>query len=493
MRRIALAAVLTLSFSAPAAAQDARGGPEDQDNVVSPGAEFEPGVEPAPFAATASTQPTWETSFVPGVTDPDGNLLDATEVRQFAVFGSPPKLYAAVSGWMDQGQTKGSAKVIRLDSSGGQWRQEVDFGDLATGALVSLNWKADASGDAVNVWTLVASTWSGATTYVKNNSDGRWYKTSLDPQGQIRAFGTHKDAAANKMWGFAGGKPGVFRGQLADQRGAGKNIIDWQTGAANLELNTANLSLPLCSGGNRVTGFQEARGKLFLTVCWRVYARVDGNQGNCNPSQVNTGGNQCSPRWKQFWDDPHATQGESGLRGLTTVSISGKQYLLIGSEGPSMHITRLDPDTADSTVELDVSDYIQSHWGTSTGYGIIPYNSPASLVYNANGRGRRIFGFETWASGKPVPGHSRMILKTGGLMNGEGFFFLRNAATSYELMQIPAITPQPMLSVATPSPAHFLTSATATAEIAGSISAGSTRTSPRRKRRVTPSHARFRR
>ena len=112
-----------------------------------------------------------------------------------------------------------------------------------------------------------------------------------------------------------------------------------------------------------------------------------------------------------------------------------------------MHITRLDPDTADSTVELDVSDYIQSHWGTSTGYGIIPYNSPASLVYNANGRGRRIFGFETWASGKPVPGHSRMILKTGGLMNGEGFFFLRNAATSYELMQIPAITPQPMLSV----------------------------------------------
>jgi hypothetical protein len=69
MRRIALAAVLTLSFSAPAAAQDARGGPEDQDNV-SPGAEFEPGVEPAPFAATAPRQPTWEASFGPGVTSP---------------------------------------------------------------------------------------------------------------------------------------------------------------------------------------------------------------------------------------------------------------------------------------------------------------------------------------------------------------------------------------------------------------------------------------
>ena len=407
-----------------------------------------------PVAAAAQGLPSgvdprdWRVSFIPGVTDPDGNLLNVTEVRQFAAFNG--KLYAAAGAWMDQGPDKGSAKVLRLDSANGQWRQEADFGDGTTGGLVALNWKQSESGAPVNVTTLVASIWSGATVFTKNNSDGQWYRTDLDPAGQIRAFATWKDEDANKTWGFAGGKPGIFRGQLSDKRGAGKTIIKWETGAANVELNTAALNLPLCSGGGRVTGFAAARGRLFASACWNVYVRQDGDQGGCAPSEVADHGNACEPRWRLFWSDPLAAQGESGIRGLTTVSIGGEQFLLAGAESAAAHITRIDPESAAAVIEFDVSNWLDNALGP-TGYTIIPYNAPAPLWYGPDGVGRRIFGFEAWMPGEPSPGMARKLVNIDDgppqVMLGEGMFFVRNAPSSFELHHIPAITPQPMTAV----------------------------------------------
>jgi hypothetical protein len=405
-----------------------------------------------PAAAQIATPTTdWRVSFIPGVTDASGNLINVTEVRQFAV--KDGKLYVATGAWKDAVDPKGQAMVLRLDCSTCQWAMEADLGGpgSTTGALVNLNWKATESGKAVNINTLVASTWASANAFVKNNtgSDGKWYETVLADPGQIRAFATWDDTAANKFWGFAGGKPGIFRGQLSDNRSAGQNIIHWHTGLANMELDTPE-TMPLCSGGGRVTGFASARGKLFASACWSVYVRHDGDQGDCRPSEVKRG-DGCAARWTEFWTDPHAAQGESGLRGLTTVTLDSEQYLLIGSESASLHITRLDPDTAQSVVELDVSDTLESEWGGATGYGIIPYNSPAPLIYGADGRGRRIFGFEVWQPGDPTPGHARKLANVDDgepqVMNGEGWFFVRNAASSYKLWRIPAITPQPMTAV----------------------------------------------
>jgi hypothetical protein len=385
----------------------------------------------------------WSESFVPGGKDPDGNVLNVTEVRQFVARDG--KLYVATGAWMDQGNPKGSAKILRLDGPDEPWRMEVNFGGsgTTTGGLANLRWDQTKNNQPVDVTTLVAATWSGANAYTRNDADGKWYKTDFGA-GQIRTFGVHKDTVANNTFSFAGGKPGILRGQLADSRPAGKNPIEWVT---TPELNTVNMNLPLCSGGGRVTGFAEAQGVMFASACWRVFKRTDGPIGNCKGPQEVKVGSDCQPRWTRFWDDPLAGQGESGLRGLTQVMYQGQQVLLVGSEVANAHITRLDPVTGQSVVEFNVNTYLDNLWGVNSGYKIIPYNSPMPLWYGPDGTGRRIMGFESWLPGKPTPNLSRKLVNTSQLMMGEGMLFVRNSATNYQLVHIPAITPQPMTAV----------------------------------------------
>ena len=398
----------------------------------------------SPAAAQCNCPPdpaTWQPSFIPG-----DETIHATEVRQFVAFGG--SLYAATGAWMDQGAPKGSASIIRLDAPDGKWIREADFGGTGTttGGIASLHFTQSANGQPVDVSTLVAATWSGANAYTRNELDKKWYKASLG-SGQIRSFGVHKDLVANEEFAFAGGKPGIFRGQLADTRPAGKNPIAWTT---TPELNTVNLNLPLCSGGGRVTGFAEAGGKMFAAACWNVYQRTDGPIGKCKgPQEIEVGG-ACKPRWVKFWTDPLAAQGESGLRGLTQIMHSGKQVLLIGSESATTHITRLDPDTGDSVVEININQFLDNYFNVNAGYSIIPYNSPQPLWYGPDGVGRRIFGFESWLPGKPTPEISRKLVNLDASpqqMLGEGMFFVRNAAGSYQIQHIPRITPQPMTAI----------------------------------------------
>jgi hypothetical protein len=380
----------------------------------------------------------WQKSWVSGDDD-----LHATEVRQFTVYGG--SLYVAVGGWMDQQTPKGSAQILRLDSSDGKWVQEASLGGAGTttGGLASLHLTQSKNGQPANAWVMVAATWSGANAYVRNEIDKKWYKTAFG-DGQNRAFSAHKDEVAGYSFAFVGGKPGIFRGSLTDSYVAGKSPIEWNM---KLELNTVNMNLPLCSGGGRITGFAEARGKLFASACWRVFVRTDGPIGKCSgPNEVQVG-TDCKPRWEKFWDDPLAGQGESGLRGLTQVMYNGKQVLLIGSEQANAHITRLDPDSAESVVEFNVDNYLDNYFGYNSGYKIIPYNSPAPLWYGPDGIGRRILGFESWLPGKPTPDVSRKLVNESQLMMGEGMLFVRNSPGNFQLVHVPHITPQPMTAI----------------------------------------------
>jgi hypothetical protein len=422
MRKALLALTLLASSSTPAFAQcDCGGG----DNG-------------------GGTDTGWQESFVPGGADPNGKILNQTEIRQFVPYGG--KLYVAAGAWMDQGSPKGSASILRLDGPDEPWRLEISFGGAGTttGGLASLRFTQSKNGSPVDVSVLTAATWSGANAYSRNEVDQKWYKTDFG-SGQIRTFGVHKDLVANATFAFAGGKPGIFRGQLADSRPAGKTPIAW---AQTPELNTVNMNLPLCSGGGRITGFAEARGAMFASACWRVFKRTDGPIGKCSgPSQVEVNG-ACQARWVRFWDDPLAGQGESGLRGMTQIMYQGNQVLLIGSEVANAHVTRLDPVTAQSVVEFNVDQYLDKLWApANSGYKIVAYNAPMPLWYGADGAGRRILGFESWLPGKPTPGMARKLVNATQLMLGEGMLFLRNSATNYQLVHLPAVTSQPMTAV----------------------------------------------
>jgi hypothetical protein len=291
------------------------------------------------------------------------------------------------------------------------------------------------------------------SVYVKNNSDGKWYATTLNSAnsdvGHIRVFDTHQDAVTGQFWGFAGGNPALYRGQLSNNRGAGQNIIHWTTGIANAEADFTPMDATEtnCIHGARVMGLQEARGKEFLAVCYHIYQRVDGDQGDCKVSEVKNE-NKCDPRWIRFWSEPGAGTGE-GLRGLTTVTVDGKQELLVIDESAKARVWRINPDTAAATVELDLAAFVEANWGMHIGYIIAGYNSPLPIVYDANGVGRRIIGMETQITGPLIPGHSKVMTDEGkGDQEGDGWFLVRNAPAAYKLFHIPAILPQTlMLSV----------------------------------------------
>jgi hypothetical protein len=149
----------------------------------------------------------------------------------------------------------------------------------------------------------------------------------------------------------------------------------------------------------------------------------------------------------KFWDEPSPGVGE-GLRGLTTVTIAGQQYLLVVDESAVARVWQVDPDSGNAFVELDIANFVESHWNSPVGYFIAGYNSPLPLFFGADGLGRRLIGLEVNTEALPlIPGHSKVI-GDDKQWEGDGWFLVRNAPSSYELERIPAILPETlMLSV----------------------------------------------
>jgi hypothetical protein len=438
----------------------------------------------AAFGSSAAAQQSppyqfahYAVSFAPGATDAGGHRLGGTEVRDLVAFNG--KLYAGVGYWMDQGtQGNRTAQVLVLDAPDAQWRQDVDFASfcppdnqrcaLATGALSSLNFKRDAGGDSVDVNVLVASVWptgkkppegNSIRVYMKNNSDQLWYETALaSTQGnaQVRSFGSHQDQVTKDALAFAaGGDIGIYHGLLADKRSAGKPIIEWRTGADQAEYNFLG-SEGACGGGRRIMAFAEAEGSLYATECFDLLERIDGAQGNCKPDEVSIPAG-CEPRWRKIWTLPNPPGSQSGFRGMTTVGANGQQWLLLGIEsGSRATITRYDPLTNTAQTELDVSETLSQAWDSPSGYVITSYSAPMPLWYGADGHAHRIIGLEAFidpSKAAPTPGHSLALLDrgegagTGGNLEGEGWYFVRDAAWSYRLFRLPPITANRMVAV----------------------------------------------
>lgn len=441
------------------------------------------------FGGISRAQPlSWELSFVAGGTDDAGNLTGGTEIRELVPWnpGLPSaKLYASNGYWEDTPGPEGyrTAQVLVLNSSHGEWQQDVDFGifcppdrpkcALATAALDLLHFTSDKNGTPVSVQVLVASTWNVNETpkttkvYAKNNYDGIWHETVLstappEEQGvpQVRSFGTHVDRITGQDWAFAGETPvGIFHGLLATNRNAGRNIIEWTTGNENVEFNPSEYTGPPCNGeGPRVTTFAEAGGKLFASICHQIYMRLDGATGDCHPDQVSIAGN-CLQRWKLFWTDPEPSSSETGLRGLTTITVQGKDWLLIGGEGYLIHIYRIDPVTGAAQPELDVINFLSNLWNISkVSYTIAPYNR-MPLWFDEAGTAKRIIGLESFVNNdtKPQPGRLLNVLdpSIGSRLEGNAWYLLRNAADSYELIPIPQLVETQMVAVRTAARSPF--------------------------------------
>jgi hypothetical protein len=197
--------------------------------------------------------------------------------------------------------------------------------------------------------------------------------------------------------------------------------------------------------------------KVYASICHQIYVRVDGpTKQNCRPDQVFITG-RCQTRWKVFWTDPEPSYSQTGLRGLTSVKYQGKDVLLVGGEGYLLHIYRIDPDTGVGVPELDILNYLSNLWNMSVEYTIAPYGR-MPLWYDVNGTGKRIIGVESFLGAKttiPQVGRPFDLLDTGAKLQGHAWYFLRNAAASYEPIHIPQVGSTQMVATRTAARSPF--------------------------------------
>ena len=489
---------------------------------------------------TGNGAPNWTASFAPGGMCGQSNggspvFCGGTEARQFAVKNayqlpgpSGPstgeQLFVGNSYWADNPGPEGqqNAQILVLNGperEGNAWLQDVNLGAtglptyvgaagatsycptddpvcaLAVSALQTINWQWDNNQNAVNVQTLVASSWwkpsstivcPGATpvyVWTKNNtlSDLYWYQTLLacdtgtPGQGtpQVRAFGVHTDQVLlhqttplQMQQIFAGeGPSGIFQGQLSHLRGAGNTPIIWNTGLPNLEWNSANYSGPICNAQTRVMGLAEATGsdgvlRIYMQACFQVFVRIDGSGAGCNADQVMVA-SVCQQRWQLYWTDPNPSElpanggSMSGLRGLTAIPV--ENILLTGSEGSApqnFYAIQPYPACVTSPATCYTAEY-NVYSGTNAGTGgmtvgntVAPYNS-FPQVYDDQGHPHYVApqsSYITAFTANMIPPFTFMFLSSGasGKKLAEAIYTFRNSAGRYNFVALPQLFAQPM-------------------------------------------------
>ena len=240
----------------------------------------------------------------------------------------------------------------------------------------------------------------GATSFAPQDSFAL-----ASPNAAVRSFGAHESAG---VWAiYAGvGPTGILQGI-------------WSPTDHTLVFNP----VPELSGATpgspglktqKVTGFADCGGALFVTINTKLFRRNDGSL----PTGV--------PRWTLVDQEPPVGPFNSGLRGISCVSHQGLPSLLFSTEG-SGDIYRLDhlptgqlPDTGSvglshpytgmvSTVEFTPATAIRRLLATegspvpATGAGSIDYVIAAYNNFETmtiDGSARQLFGLEFGFSGR---------------------------------------------------------------------------------------------
>src|SRR5262249_43121327 len=154
-------------------------------------------------------------------------------------------------------------------------------------------------------------------------------------------------------------------------------------------------------------------------VCYGIFVRIDGCQAT-NPTQglanppvaacvgafvscdaqhvVNAGA--CVLRWQQYWQNPTpASNSESGMRGLTAVTVAGNGSLIVGGSGglvSQYHVQAYPacvntPTTCYAREYNNVTVFQSNISGINAGNMISPYND-WDLWYDSGHTGRRMAG-----------------------------------------------------------------------------------------------------
>ena len=381
----------------------------------------------------------WKRSLPIGTKDAKGTLIGGTELRALSVFDG--KLFAANGYWtdrhMDQTWLPG-AQVFRLDkplAEGGQWVIDFQLDERMPNSnrrrfhtisdMKAIRFERDASGRSLPapVDLLVMGVWDRSTglhVFTRDTSGpNSWTKSTILAEAgaklpwHVRSFYLHRDEVTGADLLFAGtsGHANVPRGIYSAVYDAGS--------PGKLRWKSSQEAWDTAPGPNdRVMSMTVANGKLYATVCGKLYERQDGS----------------NPKWILKYRHPSdrcpTTPGEWSYRGATTIdNADGSQSIIVSMEGTSL-FGRWDFKNGFSAVrELDLRAFLaQGLKRQEIQYTIAAYNGFAK-VRLPDGRNIHLAGIEALiGEGRPNTWH--------GWQRG-AWFVARLSNNSFQLHHIP--------------------------------------------------------
>jgi hypothetical protein len=371
-------------------------------------------VSAAGCATTSSTTPASTTSRVPAagqsrvhaVREPlTANRASSVshDTETLALVPHAGRLFAATGQWMYPG-SPAHGQVLVQDSANDPWKVFENTQSLRVQALDSFPIPDDQGLGARHSLLVTAAIVEGRSEVQWLRDDAASFAADdafplVSMSAGVRAFGAHEDGG---VWSvYAGVAPtGILRGTWSPTKHT--LVFDPKP-----ELSTA----PSRTRGKqtqKVTGFADCAGALYVSIGTKVFRRNDGDL----PPGVS--------RWARVYQAPPVGSFNSGVRGLTCVAHDGAPSLLLSTEGNG-DVLRLDHLPAGRRAEgapflvphLELAPFpairrmlaasgttVPARGPGSIGYVIAAYNDFAPL--HRGGGPRQLFGFE-WGYVRSCP------------------------------------------------------------------------------------------
>jgi hypothetical protein len=285
------------------------------------------GASPAP--ASASLQRGVASAFgVPAIRQPlttDPNSPVAHDTETDALVSHAGRLFASTDQWEYPGPSPAAGQILVKNSASSLWKVfQSTQGLRVSEALDSFTIPSD-QGLGPGHSLLITHAILNGRSVIEWLLDGAKSFSPKDtfpvPSNVVdaRSFGAHESGG---VWAvYAGVEPtGILRGV-------------WSKTKHTLVFSpTPELAVPKGAPGfptQKVTGFADCAGALYVSINTKLYRRNDGGL----PSGV--------ARWVLVYQEPPVGVSNSGLRGLSCVSHDGAPALLLSTEGNG-NVYRLD-------------------------------------------------------------------------------------------------------------------------------------------------------
>ena len=398
------------------------------------------GVGP-PGEEGAGQEPRWEQSYDAGYTDRSGAHAGGSEIMHLVAHKG--KLYAANGYWVDSrwvippDAQKQSAQVLRLDSAGGQWQVDLDFGKANDFGLIymkgnilkSVTFTRDAAGKPLEKPRNLLVMASGAnferggavSAWVRDDESGKWTHALVrhgSTAGGVRWVPRDMEVYRDKVTGIERlflllGNPGVTSG-VYDPSVAGG--IRWDRHVEFPFLTTGSLK-------TRPLGLTRANGSLFLSEGSSIYRRNDGPR----------------PTYSQILNLEEDTDTDvGGIRGLTTIANpngEGESILFLWAPGArsQSQVKRLDPNGKGSYRlhdEASMADLMSRALGVKVPYTLGAHNRMLSVTDPGTAQTVHLVGFQGNILSKD---HLRW---KGSRLYAGALYAIRSADQTYRLLEV---------------------------------------------------------